>query len=111
LTLAHACWIAIDMAKQNQKNSLGKQIHEWKDVNEYGEKIMYRAIHHASDWRIIWSYKVGRSEEVVWNDVEEITEDMWETLRDIIWRKYQRKRVPFDLLVAIDKKLGRETEL
>ena len=95
------------MAKQNSKNSLGRQKHEWKDTLD-GETITYRAIHHANEWRIIWSYKVGRSEEVAWHDVEEITAEMWEALRDIVWRKYQRKRLPYHIVEAIDKKLGKD---
>ena len=96
------------MARQNSQNKLGNQRPEWKERDEDGNWINYRAIHHGSDWRIIWSYKVGRSEEVVWHDVEEITTEMWQTLRDILWRKYQRRRVPFEIVEAIDKLLERE---
>ena len=31
--------------------------------------------------------------------------EMWETLRDVLWRKYQRKRCPWELIEAIDKLL------
>lgn len=96
------------MARQNQQNKLGNQKHEWKDRDEEGNVVMYRAIHHACDWRFIWSYKVGRSEEVEWHDVEEVSREMWETLRDILWRKYQRKRLPFELIEAIDKRLAND---
>ena len=97
------------MARQNSQNKLGNQRHEWKERDEEGNLIIYRAIHHASDWRVIWSYKVGRSEEAVWNDLEEVTPEVWQTLRDILWRKYQRGRVPFDLVEAIDKRLAKDS--
>jgi hypothetical protein len=50
--------------------------------------------------------KVGRSEKdfVEW-EVLEFNKDRWETLRDILWRKYQRKRCPWKLIEAIDKTL------
>jgi len=98
------------MARQNSQNKLGSQRHEWRDKDEEGNDINYRAIHHGCDWRFIWSYKVGRSDEAVWNDVEEVTEDIWLTLRDILWRKYQRRRVPFELVEAIDKRLAKKSE-
>lgn len=95
------------MARQNNQNKLGNQRHEWRDTDEEGNVLTYRAIHHGTDWRFIWSYKVGRDEDVVWRDAE-ATREMWEILRDILWRKYQRKRVPFELVNAIDKLLAKE---
>ncbi len=94
------------MAHQNKQNRLGSQKHEWKDKHADGRNITYRAIHHGTEWRVIWSYKVGRSEEVVWEEVESVTFDMWEILRDILWRKYQRRRIPYELVEAIDKRLA-----
>ena len=35
----------------------------------------------------------------------EFTRDLWITLRDLLWRKYQRKRCPWRLIEAIDKLL------
>jgi len=93
------------MARQNKQNKLGNQKHEWKDTDADGEKVNYRAIHHGNDWRLIWSYKVGRNEEISWNDVEEVTLEMWESLRDILWRKYQRGRVPYEIVEALDAKI------
>jgi hypothetical protein len=98
------------VARQNRQNKLGSQRHEWRTSDEEGRIINYRAIHHGTEWRFIWSFKVGRSEEIAWNEVEEVSREMWETLRDILWRKYQRRRVPFEFIDAIDKKLAQELE-
>ena len=48
----------------------------------------------------------GRAErdDVEWEQVE-FTRDLWITLRDLLWRKYQRKRCPWRLIEAIDKLL------
>ena len=32
----------------------------------------------------------------------EFTREMWEELRDHLWRKYQRRRVPWDMVQQID---------
>lgn len=34
-----------------------------------------------------------------------ITREHWVTLRDVLWRKYQRKRCPWRFIEAIDKLL------
>lgn len=49
---------------------------------------------------------MGRAErdDVEWEQVE-FTRDLWITLRDLLWRKYQRKRCPWRLIEAIDKLL------
>ena len=32
----------------------------------------------------------------------EFTEEIWQTLRDLLWRKYQRRRVAWSLIEHID---------
>lgn len=95
------------MAKQNKQNKLGSQKHEWKERTDDGV-IEYRAIHHAKEWRIIWSYKVGRSEEKVWHELEEITPEIWQSLYHILEGKYRRGRLPFDILDQVKKTLEGE---
>lgn len=50
--------------------------------------------------------KVGRAErdDVEWERVE-LTRAHWVTLRDVLWRKYQRKRCPWRFIETIDKLL------
>ena len=50
--------------------------------------------------------KVGRAErdDVEWEHVE-LTRAHWVTLRDVLWRKYQRKRCPWRFIETIDKLL------
>ena len=38
-----------------------------------------------------------------WEPIEKPTLENWEALRDVLWRKYQRKRLPFKYLEGVDK--------
>jgi len=99
------------MSDRKTRDKYGKEIHEWKETEEFGVRI-YRATHHAAEWSFAASWKVSRRETQVWEDIEleEVTDEMWETLRDILWRKYQRGRLPHKLIEALDKRLGKEPE-
>lgn len=77
--------------------------HEWNERTDEGKRF-YRATWHADKWTIITTLK----HEPLWNTLEEVPEDVWRELRDIVWRKYQRKRLPWERVAAIDKILGDE---
>lgn len=68
--------------------------------------MVFRACHHAGKWRLECVPKVGRAErdDVEWVRVP-FQRDHWVTLRDVLWRKYQRKRCPWRLIEEIDKLL------
>ena len=61
-----------------------RNIHVWKRVNEEGEKVEVREV---------WPYFESPSDD-----------DLLE-LRDILWRKYQRKRLPHDDVASIERML------
>ena len=71
------------------------EVHTWKERTEEGT-LVYRACHHAGKWKLECAPKVGRAErdDVEWEHVE-LTRAHWVTLRDVLWRKYQRKRCPW----------------
>ena len=35
-----------------------------------------------------------------------VTEPLWRELREIVWKKYQRKRCPWERVADLDKLLG-----
>ena len=76
-----------------------RNIHVWKTVTEEGQKREVRAEKFAGQWRI--QAKLRDEENWTYYDVP-LVEDLIE-LRDILWRKYQRKRLPFEDVSAIDK--------
>ena len=81
------------------------EVHTWKERTEEGT-LVYRACHHAGKWKLECAPKVGRAErdDVEWEHVE-LTRAHWVTLRDVLWRKYQRKRCPWRFIETIDKLL------
>jgi hypothetical protein len=44
----------------------------------------------------------------VWTDLDPIPEAVLRELRDIIWKKYQRKRGPWERIAELDRILGDE---
>lgn len=86
-----------------------QQRHEWREETEEGTRI-YKAVFHSKKWCFASSMKGTRREPPEWEDIEEVSDELWESLRDVLFRKYQRKRCPWKLIEDIDKKLGREPE-
>ena len=43
--------------------------------------------------------------------IEKPNLENWEALRDVLWRKYQRKRLPFKHLESVDKMIAELREL
>ena len=61
----------------------------------------FRASHHSSTWQL-HSQSKGDEE---WEEHRPIGRKEWEMLREVLWRKYQRGRCPWELINKIDKKL------
>jgi len=79
--------------------------HEWSEGS--GKDRRYtRANHHGGKWEI---YSRLRDEED-WTRHDPVDEELWRKLRDVLWRKYQRKRCPWEMIQAIDKILGGDRE-
>lgn len=79
--------------------------HEWRERGEDG-LVYFKATHHAGRWHL---YRQPKDAEE-WEEISPIPRPHWETIRDILWRKYQRKRGSFRLLEEIDKRLAEEDE-
>jgi hypothetical protein len=78
-----------------------RNVHVWKSVTEAGEKREARAERFGGRWK----FQSKTKSQAVWTYYEEPPiEDLVE-LRDIVWRKYQRKRLPFDDVASLDRML------
>ena len=75
-----------------------RNVHVWKTRTEEGEKREVRAERFGGRWR--FQAKLKSEERWTYYDVPSL-EDLDE-LRDILWRKYQRKRLPYDDVASID---------
>mgnify|MGYP003352885161 CR=1 FL=1 len=78
-----------------------RNVHVWKRTNEEGEKVEVRAERFAGKWK----FQAKAKSEETWTYHESPSDDDLIELRDILWRKYQRKRLPHDDVVSIERML------
>ena len=74
------------------------QIHEWRVRDENGARRWYRGYWDSRAWRFA-SLEVDAER---WEPVENPDLEIWKGLRDVIWRKYQRKRLPYKFVERLD---------
>ncbi len=75
----------------------------WQGRDDDGNKVVYEASHFGGWWQLTCTPKVGRSQrDEVEAEAVEFTEELWQELRDLLWRKYQRRRVAWDMVQHID---------
>lgn len=76
-----------------------RNVHVWKTVTDDGEKREARAERFGGRWR----FQSKLKSEAAWTYFDTPSLEDLEALRDILWRKYQRKRLPWDDVATIDK--------
>lgn len=81
--------------------------HSWKEKTEDGEQRLVRAYRSAGQWRLASRL----ASEEAWEYQDPIGEADLRQLRDVLWRKYQRRRLPWEHVLEIDKLLGDEGEV
>ncbi|GEM_PF-1483154 len=79
------------------------EAHEWNEKSEEGTRY-FRATHHAGGWRFQTTLKTDPE----WEQIPYPDADLWLTLRDILWKRYQRKRGAWAIIEAIDKLCEKE---
>ena len=77
--------------------------HEWRETTEEGAIRLVRATRHAGKWQLRSKLK----SEQEWTNFPSIPLEDLETLHDIISRKYQRKRVPYEQILEIEALIAR----
>ncbi len=75
----------------------------WQGRDEEGNKVVYEAAHFGGWWQLKVAPKLGRSQrdEVVQTPAD-FTPELWEELRELLWRKYQRRRVAWNMVQHVD---------
>ena len=79
------------------------QAHEWHENRPEGGKRYFRA-HFTGK---VWTFATTTPDDVDWPKLETPELEVWEALRDVLFRKYQRKRLNIRLLESVDKILAR----
>jgi hypothetical protein len=72
--------------------------HEWRERDEDGEITYFRAIHHAGRWQ----YYSTKKTDPEWNAHDCLPLAAMETLREVLWNKHQRRRLPLKQLEQVD---------
>ena len=75
----------------------------WKSRDAQGESVIYEAGYFGGWWQLASRPKLNRRrrEETETQPVE-FTDEIWTELRDLLWRKYQRRRVSWNLVQQVD---------
>lgn len=77
------------------------QAHEWHENRpreEGGGKRYTRARWDSRQWQ----FSILEPEFEDWRRIEQPGVEEYRALREVLWRKYQRKRVPFKFLEGVD---------
>ena len=75
--------------------------HEWRDRSDDGELRFVRAHKHGGDW----TFQARLKSEEDWTPLDPIPRPDLEKLREVIFNKYQRRRVPYHDVEQIDAML------
>lgn len=79
--------------------------HEWFENTDEG-KVFYRANYYLSGkWTIMTT---TQKRNPTWTDLTPPPEAALRELRDLVWKKYQRKRLPWERVAELDRLLGDE---
>jgi hypothetical protein len=79
-----------------------RNLHAWTHRTEDGEKREVRAVKNQGRWKL--QSKLKQSEEWTYHETPERAD--LEELRDILWRKYQRRRASHEDVLLADKMLA-----
>ena len=78
---------------------LHSQIHEWRERDEDGHLRYLRAGWDSRNW--VFTYTTKEAPD--WMPYPNPTLEDYEALRDVLWRKYQRKRLSWKFIEDLDK--------
>jgi hypothetical protein len=79
-----------------------REIHEWRVRDSDGSIRYFNA---AMTWKG-WMFKTTLREEPDWHPIEFPDRALYQELRDVLWSKYQRGRLPYKRIEQIDKILA-----
>ena len=72
--------------------------HEWREKTDEGLVRLVCVTQHGGNWEL----KSRLKSEEEWTKFPTIPLEDLESLRDILWNKYQRRRVPHSHVLEVD---------
>ena len=79
--------------------------HQWREEVD-GIVRFWRANYHGGRF----TFYTQTDAEEKWTSLDPPDQEVLEAFRDVLWRKYQRKRCSYKLVAKIDKMLGRSDD-
>jgi len=76
--------------------------HEWRERDEEGGLVYYRAIHHAGRWQFYSTRKTDPD----WTSHEVLPLAAMEALCELLRNKHQRRRLPLKQLEQVEQWVG-----
>ena len=80
--------------------------YEWREHLESGEVKMFRVTKHGAQWTLSTRLKT----EPEWTRHDPLQKDDLLVIKEMLERKYQRNRVPYEYLAKIEKMLEDEDD-
>lgn len=85
----------------------GMERHEWTEHTDNG-KVYYRANYrNRGRWTVMTT---TQKRNPTWTDLDPVPDEIWRKVRELVFNKYQRKRLPWERVAEIDTFLGEEHE-
>ena len=75
--------------------------HEWRESRPDGDVRYVTARRHLGKW----TFRTCLKSDEEWTLLDSLPLEELKKLRDVLWRKYQRKRVPYEHVLEIDEML------
>jgi hypothetical protein len=80
------------------------EAHEWRVKSKEEGTRYFRATYHAGAWRFQKTLRTDPD----WEPIPHPDAELWQTLREILWKRYQRKRGSWSIIEKIDKLLEKD---
>lgn len=78
------------------------ETHEWNENTDEGKRY-FRANFQAGRWTVLTT---TMKRNAIWDRIDAPEPEIWRELRDVVWKKYQRKRCPWDRVAELNRILG-----
>ncbi len=76
--------------------------HEWRERTDEGELRFVRASKHGGHW----TFQSKLKSEEHWTDHDPVALDDLVSFRDVLWRKYQRRRASYEDVQQVDEMIA-----
>ena len=81
--------------------------HEWRNPNDDGLLVFYRAKHHAGNW----TFHSRPKNAEYWEKHEPVPLEILESFREVLWNKVQRRRAPEEQIDIIDEMIAERRKI